>query len=278
MDPISKNIFFLFLSLLFLNCGGSKQTMKHLDAEDRFAIAKQKFNEGNYLEAIEDFSVITLQFQGSSVADSAQFYLGECRYNRGEYILAAAEYEALIRNMSSSKLVPDSRFKIAMCYYNLSPKPELDQKYTLKAIDAFQTFIEYHPTHSLVSVAEAKIRELNDKLAKKEYEAGIIYIKGGNYKAATQQFDYVLEKYHDTDYADRALIAKIEALVARKRYADAKIEVTKFFEKYPTSPLRERAESLKADIENHLKTQSQTTSDGERKDSSILPSNPSSRR
>jgi len=46
-----------------------------------------------------------------------------------------------------------------------------------QAVDEFQALLEYYPFDARVSDAEAKIRELNTKLARKIYESGVIYIK-----------------------------------------------------------------------------------------------------
>jgi outer membrane protein assembly factor BamD len=164
--------------------------------------------------------------------------------------------------MSTSKFVPEARFQIGMCYYNLSPSPDLDQKYTYLSLDAFQSFIEYHPTNHLVPQAEQKIQELNTKLAKKEYDAGVIYMHMEYYRSAERQFDFVLEKYHDTEYAPRALIGEVEALVARKKYPDAKKEIDKFFERYPSNPLLDRAKSLRDQIESNLQGRSGSKAEG----------------
>src|SRR5205823_10031396 len=103
--------------------------------------------------------------------------------------------------------------KIAMCYYRLSPNSWLDQTYTTKAIDAFQNFIDYNPTHQLVHDAEEKIKELNSRLAKKLYEGGLLYMKLEYYASAMKYFDAVIEKYHDTPYAEPAHLGKVRALV-----------------------------------------------------------------
>jgi outer membrane protein assembly factor BamD len=253
--------FILFIFLLYSGCHSTKE-LESLGAEDRFEVAKKMFDDGNYLDAIEDFRVITLQFPGSRVADSAQFYLAQSYFHRDQFILAASEYETLTRSMSTSKFVPEARFQIGMCYYSLSPSSDLDQKYTSKALDAFQSFLEYHPTNPLVPQAEEKIRELNTKLAKKEYDAGVIYMHMEYYRSAERQFDFVLEKYHDTDYAPLALIGKVEALVARKKYPEAKKEIDRFFERYPSSSLLDRARSLRDQIESNLQGRSDSKAEG----------------
>jgi outer membrane protein assembly factor BamD len=233
-------------------CGSSDDATKQLSAEERYELGMKAFKDEDYLAAIEEFKVVSLQYLGSKVADSAQFFMAESRYLRGEYILAAFEYDILIRDMPSSIFVSRSRFRRATCFFELSPQSRLDQNYSRKAIDEYQAFLEYHPADTLAPLAEKRIVELNTKLAKKDYESGMTYMHLEYYKAATYYFDLVLEKYHDTQYAEPALLKKAEALTNRKKYADAKESVDKFRAKYPTSTMKSDADRLCADIETKI--------------------------
>jgi outer membrane protein assembly factor BamD len=215
---------------------GSVSTMA--TPEERFSRAKALFDNGNYLEAINEFTVLTLQYQGSSVAGDAQFYIGECRFNRGEFLIAAYEYSVTKRNYPASARVPEAQYKLAMSYYRLSPKSPLDQQYSKKAIDELQTFVEYYPAHPLATDADARIKELNGRLAKKQYETAILYAKMEYYKAAMLSYDVVIEKYHDTEYAPMAYFGKTEVLMGRGRYQDAATEIQKFLDRYPNSVRR----------------------------------------
>jgi len=250
----SKFIHFSFITLsaLIIGCG-SEEATKQLSAEERYELGMKAFRSEDYLAAIEEFKVVSLQFQGSKVADSAQFYMAECRYLREEYILAAFEYDVLLRTMPSSIFAPRAQFRRATCFYELSPNSILDQNYSRKAIDEYQAFLEYHPTDTLVSLAEQRINELNTKLAQKDFENGMTYMHMEYYKAATYYFDVVLDKYHDTQYAEPALLKKAEALTDRKKYADAKEALVKFREKYPSSILKSDADKLNSDIETGLR-------------------------
>lgn len=243
--------FFVLLAIVVSGCGSSEPT-EQLSAEKRFAVGMRLFNEGEYLDAIEDFRIITLQFQGSTVADAAQYYLAECRYRREEYILAAYEYDQLVRTMPSSPYVSKARFKRAMCYYKLSPPYYLDQTYTRRAIDEFQSYIEYNPTDSLVHDAEGKIMEMNTKLAQKDYHDGIIYMKMEYYRAAAIYFEDVIEKYHDTPYAEVAQLKKAEALYERKRASEAMSELETFYKKYPNSEHKKEADVLLEKIKQRI--------------------------
>lgn len=262
---------FLIVMAFISGCGSSEPT-EQLSAEKRYAVGMRLFNNGDYLDAIEDFKIVTLQFQGSSVADGAQYYLAECRYMREEYVLAAYEYQQLIRSMPTSPYVPKSRYKLAMCHFRLSPASYLDQSYTRKAIDEFQTFIEYNPTDSLVTDAESKIMELNAKLAQKDYDDGIIYMKMEVYKAATYYFEQVLEKYHDTPYAELAQLKKAEALSQRKKQDEAMKDLELFYKKYPNSQHKQEADQLLADIKQKLADEKARAAKAQKKEESVKKS------
>jgi outer membrane protein assembly factor BamD len=248
-----------FIGAILCGCGSSS-TIQNLTADQRFVQGKKNFDDGNYAEAITDFEIIKLQYPGSAVADKAQYYLAESRFKLGEYLLGAEEYQALRRNMPASPLAPGAQYKIGLCYYTLSPKSSLDQSYTTRAIDEFQTFLEYYPKHELVADAEAKIKELNTRLAEKKYNEAELYMKLESYRAAAVTFDNVIEKYHDTPYAEPALLEKVKALIARGKYEDAKPEIAKFLVKYPNSEHKGEAEALQHVIEEHLKTRSAAAS------------------
>ena len=238
--------------LLILASCSSDDATRQVPAEERFQRAMDLFNDGDFLDAIEEFRFVTLQFPGSALADDAQFHLGECYYQREEYILAAYEYELLIRTHPASSLIPDARYKRGMCYYGLSPDSYLDQEYSKKAIDEFQALLEYHPFDSRAPDAETKIQELNTKLAKKTYDGGVIYMKMEYFRAAGLMFDQVLERYHDTPFAEPALLGKGEALLRRLRYADAKRELERFLNRYPDSLLHRDAEKLLEEVNKEI--------------------------
>lgn len=267
-------IFLIVLTSIVLGGCSASEELQQLTAEERFKTAQERFKDGDYLEAIEEFKIVTLQFQGSGLADDAQFYVAECYFMREQYLLAAYEYEALIRTMTTSEFVSQSRYRKALCYYLSSPASYLDQENTRKAIDEFQTFIEYHPTDSLVPGAEAKIGELHAKLARKEFENGMIYMKMEYYRAAINSFEHVLEKYYDSPYAEQSQLKKAEALFYRNRPDEAQVELEKFFLKYPQSSMKAEAEQLQRSLlqRQENKTPNAATEQSNKQQSQLLRS------
>jgi outer membrane protein assembly factor BamD len=238
-----------------VSCAGNKP-QPDWTASQYFQYAKEKFDGEDYYEASNEFTVIVLRYAGSTVADSAQLYLGDCHFNMEEYIIAAAEYEKLINYMGRSPLVPDAQFKLGESYFQLSPRPPLDQNYTEKAIRAFQNFIEDNPTNELKEKAEKRITECREKLAKKQYSNAENYRKMREYDAAIIYYSIVTDEYYDTALADDALIGKMKVHKELKDFKSVKADYVKFKELFPQSDLTEEADEVLASLpEEYLTTE-----------------------
>jgi len=236
----------LTLSFFFFFCSSSGD-LEVRNSRDRFDIAKKFFNEGSYVKAQENLKIIAYE-KGVEYADSVQYLLAECYYKMEQFILAASEYGDIIRYTPSSKLVPEARFKIGYCYSEISPNSSLDQNYTLKAIVEFQNFIEYFPTHEKAREAEKMIIELRNKLAEKEYNTAILYTKMSKYRSALVYFNSVLEKFHDSKFADLAQLEIIRIYIMQEKKALAKNEIEKFLIKYPNSKNKDEVLRMKQSI------------------------------
>lgn len=240
----------LISSFVIAACGASEE-IPLATAEDRFRAAMKAYHEEEYLDAIQHFDIIRLQYPGSSIADSARYFAGLSRMKREEYLFASYEFNQLISSYPKSRLLGDAQYMFADCYYALSPKVSLDQTSTQRAIDALQTAIEYYPSHPRAQEAERKILELYGKLAEKEYTTGVLYTKMENDRSAMIYFDNVIDKYYNTEYVDDAMAAKIRILMKRKRYTLAMESITIFLQKYPDSPYRSEI----ADYQKTISTQ-----------------------
>ena len=212
------------------------------------------FKDEDYLAAIEEFKVVSLQYHRKQVCRFGAVLFGRMPV-LSEMNIYSPRLNTMswFRSMPSSIFVSRAQFRRATCFYELSPNSILDQNYSRKAIDEYQAFLEYHPTDTLVSLAEQRINELNTKLAQKDFENGMTYMHMEYYKAATYYFDLVLDKYHDTQYAEPAYLKKAEALANRKKYGEAKEILEKFREKYPLSVLKSESDKLSSDIETGLR-------------------------
>ncbi|MDZ7338578.1 MAG: outer membrane protein assembly factor BamD [candidate division KSB1 bacterium] len=237
--------------LLASSC--AKQKIRpNLTAEERLALAKQMFAKEDYLDAKQQLLVLTLSFQGSAVADEAQFYLAECHYRLKEYVLAISEYERLLKSYPNSPYVDDAEYKIGMSYFKLSPSSGLDQENAHKAIEHFQRFLEDYPDSPLKKEVEANLQACRNKLAKKDYDNGVLYRKMGYFDSALIYFDSVLANYYDTPYGDKALFWKGECLLKLNRRKEAQEAFASYAQRYPRGSqidrVRRRLKELSAQL------------------------------
>lgn len=251
---MKKILILAAMLILFLSCAGNKPK-PNWTAKQYYEYAKKIFDDEDYLEASNQFTVVVLRYPGSNIADSAQYYLAESQFKMKEYLVAASEYEKLINNYNRSPLVPKAQYKMAECYFELSPRAALDQEYTHKAIRAFQTFIEDYPTDKLRTEADKKLALLRDKLAKKKYLSAEVYRKMRRYRAALIYFNEVLDNYYDSSWADDAMLGKIKVYIEDEQYVKARNEIEKFKQQFPDSKLQQDMRDLASEIPKPQKAQ-----------------------
>lgn len=241
------------LSILFSSCSssGSKRTLSD-NPESAFLLAKSSYDKKEYLDAIDEFSLIKLKFSGSSIMDKAIFYLAMSYFKNDEFILAVYEFETIIRSYPTSPLVEEATFYTAMCYYKLSPDFSLDQAYTKLALASFLDYMELYPSGKNRALADARSKEMKNKLAYKAFKSADMYFDLGNYKSSLVYYDYVLNEFFESEYADDALYGKIQALIKKKQLSEAATEIERFEKRFPRSPLLKNVKSLKTKTSSTL--------------------------
>jgi outer membrane protein assembly factor BamD len=244
---MKKYLLFLLLALIYWNCGSSIDTT-NLGPNERVDYAIKLYNDGDYEMAIKELEAILLQFPGNEIADQAQFYLGQAHFKKKEYILAGYEYSKLIKTMTASKYIVDAQYMLASCYYELAPPYPLDQKYTKKAIEELQAFIDIFPADPRVSESENRITELQTRMAEKEFHDAYIYERMEYYNAAIMTYGKVTETYHDSKFAPMASYKKIQLLIQKNRFSEASNEIESFLLKYPQDERIKDVQALKTDV------------------------------
>ena len=158
---------------------------------------------------------------GTDLGDDAQYYLGESFFRNEEYLLAVAEYEKLTRRMAFSPFVEDARFKICEAYRIESPKYYHDQEYTEKALERYQEFLDDFPNSNFTNDVLLSIDFLREKLGKKVFETGILYMKMEEYESAKISFQKVIDLYYDTPIIYFAQQSMVMALAKNREIDDA---------------------------------------------------------
>lgn len=215
-----RTILISILIMLFVGCAG-KQPKLNLTIEQRFNRGLEFFENEKYYNAQQEFQLVIISGSHTEFGDDAQFYLGESYFKNKEYILAISEYERLARNMKYSEYVEKARWRICQAYVKESPKFFHDQENTRKALQKLQEFIDEYPNSEYNDDAKETIKSLRNKLAKKMYNSGELYIKLRTYDSAIITFEDLLTNYYDTEYAEQAHIGIIRSNILMKNVEEA---------------------------------------------------------
>lgn len=255
IKPLALFAAIIAVMILVSGCSSSGSNISTSDPQKAFDQAKRKYDRGDYVDAIEDFSFIKIRFPGTEVSDKVQYYLAMSYFNQKEYLLAAYEFDSFLKNYPLSPLAADAKYMLGSTYYELSPKFSLDQEYTKEAINELLAYTELYPQDKHVAEAEKRIKELRNKLAFRDLYTAELYMKTDNYKAASLYYQSVYENYIDSDYADDGMVGQAEAFINGRKYEDAKKVLEKFYKLFPKSDLKSKADRLSSRITSEAQTQ-----------------------
>ena len=231
----------ILLLFLFITGCGPKPPQVILDAEDQYALAKGEYEKEHWDKALLELQKLILNYPGVNFIDSAQYLLGLTYFNQKEYPSAINEFNRILTSFPTSSLGDDAAFKVAECDFRMSPKAELDQTHTHKALYELENFLNDYPLSDKREEAQKLVDECNAKLAKKVYKGGYLYYKMRHYDAASLYFKQVLDEYQNTEWAKLAQFYLAEALYKGKKYDQAKEEYQKFIQDYPQDELVKKA-------------------------------------
>jgi len=161
---------------------------------------------------------------GAEGADNGQgnvraYLAGNGLVNRGLYDLAAKEYRAFLSDQADHEKAPLARYGLSVCLFRAGKHQEaIDQLAHLQTVKDF------------------------------EYAAEVGTILGqcrlalGDFAAAVDAFQIIVNRFENHDLADDAAGGRVEALYRAARYDDALEACKQFATRWPNSPLRERVD------------------------------------
>jgi len=113
----------------------------------------------------------------------------------------------------TSELKEEALYLSAISFYKQSPRYQLDQTDSEKAIDAFQAFANSYPSSDKVPECNRYIDELRKKMERKAYNSGKLYYNKGDYSSAITSLENLLKDFPDTDYSEEARFIMVKASV-----------------------------------------------------------------
>jgi outer membrane protein assembly factor BamD len=231
------------LLLLVTGCGARQENLALLPPDDMFARATSEYEARRYDRAINLLEFFVSQYLGDERAPEARMMLAESHMARREYVTAAMHYQRMVNDFPFHPRALEARFQTCEAYQRLSPRPALDQQYTISAIIHCESVAENFPATPEAEQAREYIGELRLKLARKSYDTAMQYFRRRAYDAAVVYFQEVVERFPDTEIAPTALEQLIETYERIGYVEDAEDARQQLLREYPQSP---EAQALRA--------------------------------
>ena len=183
-----------------------------LPPDEQFARAQERYADSDYQQAIADFQTFTFNYPQDPRVPEARWMTAEAYYQVEDWATAAQEYFNFQRDHPRDERAARSLFQAGRAYQQMSLRPELDQRDTERAVNAYDRVIVEYPRSEYVEEARERKAQLRDKLAEKVYLNAEFYFDHENYPATVIYLTDLIEQYTDT-----AWIPPAYALLARSQ-------------------------------------------------------------
>jgi outer membrane protein assembly factor BamD len=238
--------------------------MKNKDPEYKLRMAEGFFVKKSYAKAQQLYEDIMPYFKTKKEFEDIYFKYAYCAYYQGDYMNAENLFKTYLEIFPNSTRAEEVDYMRAYSFYKQSPKPELDQTNTIKAMGMMQTFINTHPASTRIKEANDIIDIGRQKLETKEYKSAKLYFDMGKFRAAGVSFTSLLNSYPESPKGDEYKLLAIKSFyrfaelsVEEKkvqRFEDVINECNEFVDHYPESKLRKEAEQFLNLSRSNIKT------------------------
>ncbi len=227
--------------------------LKYSQAGDRIK-ANRNLNHAHelYDELLKTF------LKGTPRYEEHFFKFAMASYLLKDYVEAEMTFKAYMDNFPTGSHIEEAYFLRGKSLAKASPRAELDQANTMKAISLLQAYLATFPNGANAKEGAEILRGLQKKLEEKHYLAAKLYFDREQYLAAQVTFNSLIERFPESERGDEYayketlssyLYAKNSYLhLQEARYTKALENVQYFKTGYPNSKYAKEV----IDIENKI--------------------------
>lgn len=256
---------FLFVIVLFsFSCRSDfAKILKSTDYDYKLKKADEYFDKKKYRNAEQLYVELFPVFKGTEKFEDLYYKYAFCAYNQKNYLDAENLFKGFLEVFPNSKRAEEIAYLHAYTFYLQSPKVELEQVNTVKAIGMMQTFINNHPGSARIKDATEVIDASRAKLEIKEFRNADLYYNLQQYRASAIAFANLLNSYPESAKGDQYKLMIVKSYyqfaklsVAEKqqeRFEKVIEEYNDFSDRYPESKILKEALVYNNLSLNHIK-------------------------
>ncbi|MFT3908608.1 MAG: outer membrane protein assembly factor BamD [Ferruginibacter sp.] len=252
-----------FISFVFSSCNKFGKIEKSKDPEYKYKKADEYYAKKKYHNAQQLYEQLFPVLKGTDKFEELYYKWAYCYYYMKDYREAENLFKGFTEVFPNSPRAEEVDYMRAYCFYKQSPKIELEQVNTVKAMAMMQTFINTHPGSPRIKDATEIIDKSRGKLELKEYRGAKLYYDLGQYRASAIAFGLLLNGYPESLKGE-----EYKLMIVKSYYKFAKLSITEkqierfekvteeyqdFADRYPDSKLLKDAESYSILSQNKIK-------------------------
>jgi outer membrane protein assembly factor BamD len=247
-----------------MSCSNYSKVLKSNDYDYKLKMANEYYSKKKYRQAQTLYEELFTIYKGTPQFEDLYYKYAYCHYYTKDYASAENLFKGYLEVFPNSTRADDVEFMQSYSYFRDSPKPELDQANTVKAMGMMQMFINTHPGSKKNKEAEQIVDLCQAKLETKEYQGAQLYYNVGQYRAAAIAFNSLINNFPDSKRADEYKLQIIKSYYKyaslsvpekqQARYEKVVTEIQDFQDRYPESKLLKDAERYLTLSQNNLKT------------------------
>lgn len=226
-------------------------------------MAEQYYAKGKYSNAQQLFEDLFPYIKGTNRFEDMYYKYAYTAYYQKDYANAENLFKSFRETFPTSPKSEEAEYMRAYSFYKQSPKIELEQTNTQKAISLMQVFINQYPNSTRVKEATKIIDEGRQKLETKEFKSAALYYNLGYFRAAAVAYTTLIENYPDSDRADEYKLNVIKAYYKfaemsivekqQERYEKVISEVEDFNDRFPESKYVTEVNTYRTLSSNNIK-------------------------
>ncbi|MBS1754023.1 MAG: outer membrane protein assembly factor BamD [Ferruginibacter sp.] len=252
-----------FILIATSSCNKYSKVFKSKDYEYKLKMADEYFAKKKFKVAQQLYEESFPVFKGTVKFEELYYKDAYCFFYMKQYADAENLFKGFLEVFPNSTKAEEVDYMRSYCFYMQSPKLELEQVNTVKAMGMMQTFINTHPGSERNKEASDIIDKCRAKLEQKEYRAAELYYNMGQYRAAAIAFTNLTNNYPESVKGEqyKLKIVKSYYKFAKQSILDKQVErfeqVTQeyedFVDRYPESKLLKEAEEYSKLSINQIK-------------------------
>ncbi|MBC8555072.1 MAG: outer membrane protein assembly factor BamD [Candidatus Brocadiales bacterium] len=176
----------------------SRRLSEILDKEFQVGVSQMERDENGAIKVFE--RIIERNPLGFIAADS-QVKIAECYYQLRQFDQAEDSFMTVMENYPNSEWVSYAQFRIPYCKLSNIRVQERNYDLLTKSRDGFEIYLANNPHGALVGETNEIISEIDTKIAEREYETGMFYLRNKRPDAGFIYFESVTKNYPNSEWA-----------------------------------------------------------------------------